>query len=163
LKKRHVRAQLVTPPLRVTPQTSRWGAVKRSDDNKNEESIMDAKTEPSWTTTPLEIDIEELLQPWVENKMDLAHHELMGNLHALIDVDSTGQPIIYLSAGEWMTKDGVRTLAKEVSFCDVLTTMLGGGNLGADDSVTPEEALERIQECVNRARAEIHVKSAPKQ
>jgi|GEM_PF-6369829 len=124
---------------------------------------MDAKTEPSWTTTPPEIDIEELLQPWVENKVNLAAKELMVYLNALIDIDSTGQPIIYLSAGEWMTKDGIRTLSKEVSFCDVLTTMLGGGNLGEDDSVTPEEALERIQECVNKARAEIHVKSASKQ
>ena len=121
---------------------------------------MNDKKEPRWTTAPPEIDIEELLQPWIENKMDLAHHEIMGNLHALIDVDSTGQPIIYLSAGEWMTKDGVRTLCKKISFCDVLTTMLDGGNSGADDSVTPEEALERIQECVNRARAEIHVRLA---
>ena len=115
---------------------------------------MSDKKEPRWTTTALEIDIEELLQPWVVDNVNLAAKELMGNLYALIDVDSTGEPIIWFSTGEWMTKDGVRTLDKEVSFYDTLTTMLGGGNLGEDDSVTPAEALDRIQECVDKARAE---------
>lgn len=118
------------------------------------------KKEPRWITTPLKIDIEELLQPWVENNVNLAAIELMHNLYSSIDINSTGQPIIYLSAGEWMTKDGVRTLTKEVPLCDLLSSMLGGGSLGGDDSVTPEDALERIQDCVNKARAELHVRLA---
>lgn len=121
---------------------------------------MTDKKEPRWPTTPLEIDIEELLKPWVENNVNLAAIELVHNLKASIDIDSTGQPIIYLSAGEWMTKDGVRTLTKKFPLCDLLSAMLAGGSLGGDDSVTPEDALERIQDCINKARAELHVRLA---
>ncbi|MEZ5525710.1 MAG: hypothetical protein R3E62_12270 [Pseudomonadales bacterium] len=124
--------------------------------------MMDAKTEPRWAATPPEVDLEELLQPWIEEKVSQTAKEFMVYLNALIDIDRTGQPVIYLTAGEWMTKDGIRTLSKEVPFCDVLTTMIEGGSLGGDDSVTPEEALERVQVCINRARAKIHVRSASK-
>ncbi len=121
---------------------------------------MSDKKAPKRITAPLEIDIEELLKPWVENNVNQAAIELMHTLHSSIDIGSKGQPVIYLSAGEWMTKDGVRTLTKEIPLCELLSSMIDGGSLGGDDSVTPEEALERIQDSINKARAELHVKLA---
>lgn len=120
---------------------------------------MSDKHEPR-TTTPPEEDLEALLNPWVENKVTQAVIEHVHSLEPSVEIGSNGQPIIYLSAGEWMTEDGLRTIHKEVLISDLLTSMINSGSLGSDDSVTPEDALERIQDCINKARAELHVKLA---
>lgn len=120
---------------------------------------MSDKHEPR-ATTPLELDVEELLKPWIEDNINQAVIELIHNLGPSIDIDNKGQPIIYLSAGEWMTEDGLRTIHKEIPISNLLASMINSGSLGIDDSVTPEDALERIQDCVNKARAELHVKLA---
>ena len=121
---------------------------------------MSDKHEPRWTTTPLGLDLEELLKPWVGENVNQAVIELIHNLDASIDIDRKGQPIVYLSAGEWMTEDGLRTIHKEIPISDLLTRLISSGSLGSDDSVTPEDALERIQDCINKARAELHVRLA---
>jgi len=101
---------------------------------------------------PTEIYINSPLKKWVEANVKSVVNRAFDECFVSISVDEKGRLIITCAAEDWTDREGYKSVSRSFSFYESLVDDIGLGNTGPNNSVTPSEMLDRIQECINKAR-----------